>query len=168
MNKPVFTNAENPPVLLNEEVSAFIHRAKIHGGYHDAKELCVEDLITNAGRVFLAQRIGADVNSPMAHMSVGTVATAAALANTSVTGETARKALAINSATTNNVYTAVSTFGGDADSVTSVQIVEAGILNHASSGQGTLFQRVTFAAVTLADSDLLSVTLTTNVGSNDI
>jgi hypothetical protein len=167
--------AANPPLLMNEEVFVRLHKHKPAGGYFAEQDLPVEDLITNAGRVFLASRIGLiaglqsdTVNSPMNHMAVGTVATAAALGNTAITGEIARKALAVNSALTNNVYTAVSTFGGFAESITSAQIAEAGVTNHAASGQGTLFQRVTFATVTLADSDLLSVTLTTNVGSNTI
>lgn len=150
---------------LKELVKAELYRA---GSYDQPELLEVQDLITNAGRTYIAQRIGANVNSPMAHMAVGTSVTAAALTDTTLPGEIKRKALATNSALVNNVYTAVATFGGAAESITSVAITEAGILNHASSGQGTLFQRVTFAAVTLANSDLVKITLETNVGSNTI
>lgn len=134
------------------------------------ENLCVNDLIVNDGRIYLAQRItgGDTVASAMNYMAVGTDTTAAALTNSTCPGEVVRKALAVASATTNNVFTAISTFGGAADSVTSLAIAEACIFNHASSGNGTLFQRVTFTAVTLADSDLLKVTLQTNVGSNTI
>lgn len=130
--------------------------------------LCVEDLITNDGRVYLAQRIGADVNSPIAHMAVGTATGAPALTDSALVGEVGRKALSTNSAQTNNVYTAVATWGGAADSVTSLAITEAGLFNHANSGNGTMYQRVKFAAVTLANSDLFKLTLETNVGSNTI
>ena len=58
--------------------------------------------------------------------------------------------------------------GGFADTIQSIAITEAGVVNHANSGQGTMLQRVTFAAVTLANSDLLKVELITNVGSNTI
>lgn len=152
---------------LLEIVKAEIFRGE-KGYYSDEPDeiLCVTDLITTAGRTYLAQRIGANVNSPMAHMAVGTVATAPALADTAVSGEVARKALSTNSAQSANVYTAVATFGGASDSITSLSIVEAGITNHASSGQGTLFQRVTFSANVLANSDLLKITLQTNVGSS--
>ena len=67
-----------------------------------------------------------------------------------------------------SVYTNITTFGGAADSITSVVLREAGIFNHAGSGNGTMFQRVTYAAVTLADSDLFSITMQTVVGSRTI
>jgi len=132
------------------------------------QNLEVQDLIVNTGRTFLAQRIGGSVASAMAYMAVGTVTTAASLTDTTLVGEITRKALAVASATTNNIFQGISTFGGAADSVQSIAITEAGIFNHASSGNGTMFQRVTFASVTLADSDLLKVTLETNIGSNTI
>ena len=157
------------PLFLKEFVKAEVWRGgKGFYGAQPDETPEVADLITNAGRTFLANRIGGSVASAMAYMAIGSGSTAAALADTGLISEQKRKALSANSANTNNVYTAVCTFGGAADVVTSVQITEAGILNHASSGNGTLFQRVTFAAITLADSDLLKITLETNVGSNTI
>jgi hypothetical protein len=160
-------------LTLSEIVRAELYRALPSGGYGEPEAMEVEDLIVNNGRIFLARRIaGGDAQtapgSAMAYMAVGTVSTGPALADTTLTGEVKRKALSANSANVNNIYTAVTTFGGAADTVTSLQIQEAGIFNHASSGQGTMFQRVTFATVTLADSDLLKVTLETNCGSNTI
>jgi len=158
-------------LFLKETVIADIFRGH-RGFYTDEPDesLPVQDLIVNVGRSYIAQRIsGADaIASAMAHVAVGTVATAADLADTLVTGEVARKGTAINSAITNNVWTAVATFGGNADSVTSVVLREAGVFNHAGSGEGTMLQRVTFAAVTLADSDIYRITLETNIGSNTI
>jgi hypothetical protein len=161
-------NYINPDSMaLQEIVKAELYRGRADGWPEEPDEtICVNDLITTAGRTFLANRIGAAIGSAMAHMAVGTVTTAAALGDTAITGEIKRKALAVNSATAANVYTAVATFGGAAETITSLSIAEAGILNHASSGQGTLFQRVTFTPVVLADSDLLKITLTTNVGSS--
>ena len=163
------TVARNP-LSIFDYAEINVHRARRDGSYYvdENERQIVEDLITNNGRVFLAQRIGLDVNSPMAHMAVGTMTTAAALTDAIVSGEVARNALAVNSALTNNEYTATTTFAGDADSVTSVALTEAGLVNHATSGEGTLFQRVVFAAVTLAASDFLNITLKTNVGSNTI
>ena len=156
------------PLSLGEIVKAELYRALPEGGWAEPQLMGWGDLIVNDGRVYLAQRIGANVNSPMAHMAVGTVSTAAALTNSNLAGEIDRKAMATNSAITDNVYTAVATWGGAADSVQSIAIVEAGIFNHAGSGQGTMFQRVTFASVTMADSDLFKLTMQTNVGSNTI
>ena len=153
-------------LTLLEIVKAEVWRG--NGGPYSVEpteSLCVNDLITSAGRTFLAQRICLDINSPMAYMAVGTVSTAAALGDTSLTGEVKRKILSTNSATA-NLYTAVMTIGGGADSVTSLSLVEAGIINAAASGVGTLFQRVTFTALVLANSDLVKFTLQTNVGSS--
>src|SRR3990170_7816650 len=92
------------------------------GAYAVEPDECptVEDLIVNNGRIFLARRIaGGDAQtapgSAMAYMAVGTVSTAAVLTDTTLTGEVKRKALSANSANVNNIYTAVTTFGGAAD-----------------------------------------------------
>ena len=157
-----------PPLQLGEIITARVHRAMPMGGWAEPQILGTGDLVVNTGRIFLAQRIGADVNSPMAHLAVGTNNAGPALANTLVTGEVSRKPLAVNSALVNNIYTAVATWGGSADSVTSLNLQEGGLFNHASSGEGTMFQRVIYSPVILANSDLLSLTLETNVGSNTI
>jgi hypothetical protein len=161
-------------LILKETVRVDVFRG--HRGFYapDPDETpVVEDLIVNNGRIYLARRIaGGDTQtapgSAMAYMAVGTATAAAALTDTTLPGEIKRKGLAVNSALVNNVYTAVSTYGGAAESIQSIAITEAGVFNHANSGQGTMMQRVTFAAVTLADSDLLRITLETNVGSNVI
>jgi len=166
-NKPI-TESLN----LQEILKAEIFRPKEFGYSETPDEtVCVNDLITNLGRIYMAARMASDadatVNSLMSHMAVGTVSTAAGLTNSLVTGEVARKALSTFSAAS-NIVTAVATFGGSADSVTSLSLVEAGIFNHATSGTGIMMQRVTFAAVVLANSDILKLTLETNVGSNTI
>lgn len=152
-------------LLIQEIVHGTLYRARPGGGYEDSP-ICIEDLVVTAGRIFLAQRIGSNVVSPVNWMAVGTAVVLPALTDTTLPGEVKRKPLAVNSAINANVYTATSTFGGFADSVTSVQITEAGLFNHVNSGQGTMYQRVTFAAVTLAASDMLAITLETNVGSS--
>lgn len=157
-------------LVLKENITVEIFRGG--RGYYSSipdEVLPVQDLIVTAGRNYLAKRISAGdtVASAMAHVAVGTGSTGAALGDTALAGEMARKASAINSTlASSNVWSIVSTFGGFADSITSVQITEAGVFNHASSGQGTMFQRVTFSAVTLANSDLYRIQLDTNVGSS--
>jgi hypothetical protein len=133
-----------------------------------------KNLIVNTGRTYLARRIaGGDSQtapgSAMVAIAVGTGTTAAALTDGSTPGlygEVTRRTLAVNSALSNNVYTATMTLGGAAQSVSSVALTEGGLVNTTLSGQGTLMQRVVYAAVTLADSDLFALTLQTNVGSN--
>ena len=159
------------PLMIGEEVRAGIYRAKPWGYSAEPDEIpCIEDLVVNAGRTYLAKRIagGDSVASAMLYMAVGTATDAPALTDTTLAGEIKRKASSISSATSNNRYTNVATWGGAAESISSISITEAGVFNHASSGNGTMFQRVTFAAVVLANSDLLKVELTTIVGSNTI
>lgn len=157
-------------LVLKEEITAEIYRGH-RGFYTDTPDeiLPVQDLIVTTGRVYLAKRISAGdtVASAMAHVAIGTGTTGAALGDTALGNEVIRKASAINSTLLNtNVWSIVATFGGFADSITSAQITEAGVFNHASSGQGTMFQRVTFSAVTLANSDLYRISLETNCGSS--
>lgn len=160
----------NQGIALGEEIEVLLHKHRSLGGWSDPVALNTEDLVVDNGATHLARRIsgGDTASSAMAHIAVGTATTAATFTDTALTGEVARKATAINSALTNNVYSAVATFGGAAESVTSLALTEAGLFNHASSGNGVMFQRVTFASVTLANSDLLSITLQTNVGSRTI
>jgi len=160
-------------LALSERIIPRVFRAKPEGGWYEP--YCpggIADLVLNSGRTYLAQRAtaGDTVASLMAYMAVGTASAASSLTSpsSSVPGEVARKATAIASANPNNVIQFITTFGGFSDSVTSVQLQEAAITNHASSGEGTVYQRVTFAAVTLANSDLFSMTMETVVGSNTI
>lgn len=162
---------------LKETVRVELFRG--HRGYYlpepdEAPQ--VFDLIPNSGRQFIARRIAgnADQTAPgsiMAWMAIGSGTVAPALTDGTTPGlygEFKRLALTITSAgiTAANVYTAVRTFGGASDSIQSISITEAGVFNHVGSGQGTLLQRVTFAAVILADSDILRLQLETNVGSS--
>ena len=154
---------------LGETITAEVFRGN-KGFYSKEPDQLLEctDLITNQGRIHLAKRIvGLDAaSSAMAYMAIGSGTTAPALTDTALVHESVRKVFAVGSAITNNIFTAINTFGGFADSITSASITEAGIFNHATAGE--CFQRVTFSAVTLANSDLLKLTLQTNVGSNTI
>lgn len=154
-------------IRLYEGIVVEVLRHRPEGGWHAPQPVPITDLITTAGRNFLAARIGANVGSPMAHMAVGSGSTAPALGDTALLAEISRKALAVNSTLAGtNLYTAVTTWGGAADSVTSLSLSEAGIFNHASSAQGTLFQRIVYGTTILAASDILRVQMETNVGSS--
>lgn len=137
------------------------------GGYERQER---RNLVVNGGMDYLASRVGSSVfttNSAMNYMAIGTVSTAATLTNTTLTGEISRKVLSTNASSVSigNVWTAVATWAGFADTVTSRQIVETGTFNAAGSGAGIMLQRLTFSSVVLADSDFLRVTIETTVGS---
>jgi hypothetical protein len=159
------------PLVIGEEVRAGIYRSHSWGYNKEPDEIpCVDDLVVDTGRIFLAKKIGAanTADSAMLYMAIGTATTAPALGDTTLPGEIKRKLSSISSATVNNRYTNVATWGGSSETISSVAITEAGVFNAAASGAGTMFQRVTFASVVLANSDLLKVELTTIVGSNTI
>jgi len=144
-----------------------IYRARPEGGWYPPEISVVPNLIVNNGMDYLADRIGSRTtgsNSTMSVVCVGTVTTAATLTNASITGEVKRK-LFDSTSRNGNIWIYVNTFGGAADTITSVQIAEAGTLNSATSGTGVLFQRVVFATVVLADSDFLKLQVETTVGS---
>ena len=155
---------------LHEIIRAELFKANPAGGWFPPVLQDVEDLITNNGCIHIARRISglAAQSSNMGWIACGTMTTAASINDSVLSGEVIRKATAVASATSNNLYTAIATFGGAAESISSVQLTEAGLFNHAQSGQGVMMQRVTFAAVTLADSDLFKITLETLVGSRTI
>ena len=158
-------------LMIGERIKLEIERAPLDGGpYTGVPEEVWEgpgNSVVNPGLTLIADLIVGDTTSGVAHMAIGSGSTAVDSTDTSLVYECGRKAASTRS-NVNNVITLVSTWGGNADSVTSVQIVEAGTFGHPSSGQAPLFQRVTFAAVTLADSDLLKITLQTNIGSGTI
>jgi len=154
------------PLALGEIIRAQVFRPLPGGGYpQEGEDLCVGDLIVTTGLNYLTTRIlnGDSVASAMAYMAVGTVSTAASYTDTGLTGEVSRKTF--SGSVSGNIFTAVGCWGGVADSVTSLQISEAGLFNHAGSGQGTMMQRVTLSTWTPANSDVLKLILQTNVGS---
>lgn len=122
------------------------------------------DVGTEHYAVLLNQEAG---GSPMAYMAVGSTTGAASMTSTLMGGEMARKALSVKASSLNTlVWTA--TFGGAADTLTSLPINEVGAWNHANSGQGELGSHLSISnsTVTLAASDLVKFEITMTVGSH--
>lgn len=131
----------------------------------DGSEEYIEEhnLVVDAGMDWLAGFLSG-TGSAMIHVAVGSGTTAASLNQTALVAETARKEMG-SKTSSENVWISVTTFGGDADSVTSVALTEAGVFNHASSGEGTMFQRLQSTLATLGNSDFLQLTIETTLGS---
>jgi hypothetical protein len=129
-----------------------------YGPYHN--------LFVNAGMDYLAKFQSTSPGSVMNHMLIGTISTAATLTNVvGSMGEVARVTMATRTAT-NNILTEVASFAGATNGITSVALREVGVVNHAGSGpNGDLRSRTVFSSVVLADSDFLSVSYQTTVGS---
>lgn len=142
-------------------------RHRITKDYADGRREQYElgNVVTGAGRDALASRAIEDTTSPFVHMAVGSGTDAGSLGSTDLTFETLRKAATMS--TSNEVIIGVTCWGGAADSITSEYLDEAGLFNHADSGQGTMLNLLTGIDHTFADSDVVKVQMEVSVGSYD-
>jgi len=117
----------------------------------------VDNLVTTAGKAFIASRMDGTSAGVMSHMAVGTSTTAAAVGQTALISESAR--VSEDSSTSSSatiVYVATFPAGTGTAALT-----EAGILN-ASSG-GTLLCRTVFSVINKGASDSLTITWTVTI-----
>ena len=117
----------------------------------------VDNLVTTAGKVFIASRMDGTSSGVMSHMAVGTGGTAANIADTALGSDSAR--VAEDSSTPSSatiVYVATFPAGTGTAALT-----EAGVLN-ASSG-GTLLCRTVFSVINKGASDSLAITWTITI-----
>lgn len=109
--------------------------------------------------------------SPFYVLAVGTATAAPALTDSqSSLGEVSRKSSTVTgaSAQSREWIFLVATWGGSADGITSVALASAGLSDNPSSlATSVLANRVNGLGVTLANSDLLSLTCRIRVGSHD-
>lgn len=126
----------------------------------------ISNLITNAGAAGVASRInGSGGEAAFTYIAVGTGATAANVADTTLQTETATSGLSRASATVSRVTTDVT--NDSARLVLSfsvsgtVAVTESGVLN--ASSVGTLLCRQVFSAVNVVNGDTLQVTWTIDV-----
>lgn len=133
----------------------------------------VKNVVTRAGLNRIAHRALAHDTSPFFYIAVGTQTAAHSLNSAQGTlGEVVRKVSAVGStqAQSREWIFLQCTLGGAADSVTSLALDSAGISDHANShaSTGILGNMVNGIGVTLANSDLLDLTVRIRVGSHDI
>lgn len=115
----------------------------------------VDNLITTAGRNAIVERLDSSPGTAQpSHMAIGTGATAANAADTTLQTELDRNALTSNTSSA-NVLTMVGDWAaGDGTGA----ITEAGVLNNSSGG--TLYSRAVFSVINKAAGDTLSITWT--------
>jgi hypothetical protein len=133
----------------------------------------LKNVVTRAGLNRLAHRAVAHDTSPFFYIAVGTQTATHSLNSAQGTlGEVIRKVSAVGStqAQSREWIFLQCTLGGAADSVTSLVLDSAGISDHANShaSTGILGNMVNGIGVTLANSDLLDLTVRIRVGSHDI
>lgn len=117
------------------------------------QNLHVPNLVTTAGKTFIASRMTDTSNAVMGFMWVGTSTTAATVSDTDLITPIAGGRLALTSSTpTANVIAYAATFNAG---VATGTITEAGIFN--ANSAGTMLCRTVFAAVTKGASDILTI-----------
>ena len=124
---------------------------------HVKLDITLPNLITTAGKVFIASRMDGVVDTAMSHMAVGTGTTAANIADTTLETELARVALDSSTPSSNTVvYIATFPAGTGTGALT-----EAGVLNDPSAG--TLLCRTIYTVINKAAGDSLTITWTVTV-----
>lgn len=124
-----------------------------------------ENVVTAAGLNHLASRAIADTGSKYGWLAIGS-ATHTPHINSQYIAESSRKAAAVIGSSKEVLYV-VATWGGAADSVTSVAIAGCAIANHGTSGSGHYLNHAAVSVV-LADSDFLHLEAQVSVGSHAI
>lgn len=129
---------------------------KRYSGDALVEEIEVPNLVVDAGKNFIAQRMVGAGQDPMTHMAVGGTSTPQTVADTALGSELARRTLT-NSIVSANSVVYVATFGAGVPGGTN-NLYEAGIFNAASAG--TMLCRTTFGLVTKNPSDIITITWT--------
>jgi len=117
----------------------------------------VNNIIVTTGKALVATLVSGSGTS-FSHMAIGTDNTTEVIGDSSLTAEVGRVTLT-SKATTNNVIDYIGDFPAGTGTGT---IVEAGILNAASSG--TMLNRATFSSVNKTASDALKITWSVTFG----
>lgn len=141
--------------------------AKIFRGDGTVEEKHIKNIVTRYGLNRLANRaVNATGTTPAYVIGVGTITAAASLDSTNF-GEVSRKAAA-TATQSREFFALVATWAGNSDSVTGVALDSVAILDHASSGQGIVFNIANGLGVTLQASDFLNLTGRIRVGSHNL
>lgn len=120
--------------------------------------------VSAAGLNELAARsITAGSRSPFDVINVGSGTAAGSLGSTALIHLVNSKAANVL-ATSQSLMILTNTWGGAADSVTSVALEEAGIFNT----EGVMLNSLTGVSATLADSDILSLSMMFRIGSHNV
>lgn len=158
------SSMENVPVRGSWQIEH--HRANAQGGWDLLESKRIDNIVLAVGLNFLASRAVANTASAMAYIAIGTVTAQPSLGSANF-GEIARKVGAV-AASSGSVIILSNTWGGAADSLTSIPLGSAVVTNHAGSGQGTSLNFSNSVNATLQASDLLRIQAEIRVGSHNL
>lgn len=112
-----------------------------------------DNLVTTAGKGYIASRMKDATATAMSHMEVGTSSTAAAVGDTTLVAAVSSSRTALTSTTVStNTVTYACTFGAG---VGTGALVEAGIFNDGAAG--TLLCRTVYSVINKGASDTLTI-----------
>lgn len=112
-----------------------------------------KNLVVNAGKTHIANRMTANTINVMSHMAVGTGNTAAAAGDTTLDTELARVALSVTGGTpSSNTVTYSATFPAGTGTGA---LTEAGVFNDTSAG--TMMCRTVFPVINKQAADVIAV-----------
>lgn len=158
-------------VPIYGEFKAVIHRAQGDGSYLIEERPWKRNILTYKGLNRIANRaVQGAGTTPAVYIGVGTITAAASLQSVNF-GEVTngRKASIVSgaSAQSREWFFMQATWAGATDSLTSIALDSASILDGATSGSGIVFNIVNGLGVTLQASDFLNLTARIRVGSHD-
>lgn len=144
--------------MFNEKIKATgLVKFELFDENGQLKEQQEKNLVVDSGLAYIASRMVGVANNVMSHMAVGTGATAAADANTTLGTESARVALdsttIVTTTVTNDSVQYVATFN---PGTATAAITEAGLFNAASAG--TMLCRTVFSVINKGALDTLKIT----------
>jgi hypothetical protein len=115
----------------------------------------VHNLVVTTGRAAIIERLDSSPTTAQpSHLGIGTSSTAAALSDTTLTGEAIREAMTGNTSAA-NVLTMVAIWSATEGIGT---WAEAGVFNALTTG--TMYARATFTAIAKASADTFQITWT--------
>lgn len=162
--------------FLKEVGGDYHERAPVEGVWNfkitradgSVEEHEARNTLTAAGLNHLAQLAISNTDSAFAYIAIGTQTAASSLGSVQADmGEVDRK-IGATITSSKEYMVLISTWAGNADTLTSVDLRTACICNHASSGQGVHLNFVNSVATILADSDFLNVTARVRIGSHNL
>lgn len=182
MDRSIFDRLKNAARVLNGTID-LTSMVPVYGEWDvkvvradgTVEQKTVKNIVTRQGLNRIAYRCASITNNSghITHIAVGTATAAHTLDSTQANlGEVSRKALVVAGIGTQSrewIY-GVATWGGAADSVTSVALDSAGLSDwtNSSATVGLLYNLVNGLGVTLGNSDFLNLTVRIRVGSHDL
>ncbi len=128
----------------------------------------MDNIVVATGLDHLALLAIDNTDSAFAYLAIGTQTAAHSLGSVQGgIGEVSRK-IGATIASSKEVFLLISTWAGDADTITSLDLRTGAMFNHASSGSGVMANAVNSIATILADSDFLKLQAEIQIGSHNI